>query len=302
MIYLITHEYSVTRFLFTELDGVEAILIPIKRRSFLKRCFNYIARKMGALGGSLNLSKKQIKKIKEMNSEDALVYLGESPTACYALSKICKKQVRKICFFWNSCITVKNCEECIERIRKTGFSIATFDSDDSQRYNLIFANQFYRKIKESNCDGQTDMKYDFFFCGKDKGRKELLQEMQTLLSSFGTCKFIIPGNTGVIPYPSYIEEMKKSRVLCDVTQKNQSGLTLRVLEAIFFSKKLITNNLFIEKYDFYNPSNILIYTDHTTRDDIHTFLMKPYEPVDDKVLARYEVTNVLKNIVHTFEH
>lgn len=296
MIYVITHEYSLSRFLFMELEGVEAILIPIKHRSFLKRCFNYIARKMGALVGSLDLSKKQIKKIKEMNSEDALVYLGESPTACYALSKICKKQVRKICFFWNSCVTIKNCEQCIEKIRKFGFSIATFDSEDAQRYNLIFANQFYRNVSESKKDNPK-IENDFFFCGKNKGRKELLQEMQKLLSTIGNCKFVIPEKDDAMSYPDYIGEVKKSRVLCDVTQKNQSGLTLRVLEAIFFSKKLITNNLFIEKYDFYNPNNILIYTSHTTKDDVLSFLMKPYEPVDDKVLARYEVTNVLKSIL-----
>jgi hypothetical protein len=296
MIYVITHEYSLTRFLFTGLDGVEAILTPIKHWSFIERCFKYMLLEVGFPVGYLGLSKEQVRKIKEMKSGDALIYLGESPTACLALSKICNKKVRKICFFWNSCITVNNCEECIERIRKSGFSIATFDSVDAQRYNLISANQFYRKIKGCDCDGPTDLENDFFFCGKDKGRKELLQEMQTLLSSFGTCKFIIPGNTGVIPYPRYIEEVKKSRVLCDVTQKNQSGLTLRVLESIFFSKKLITNNPFIEGYDFFNPNNILIYTSRTAGNDIQSFLMKPYEPVDDEILARYEVANVLKKL------
>ena len=126
--------------------------------------------------------------------------------------------------------------------------------------------------------------------------------MQKLLSTIGNCKFVIPEKDDAMSYPDYIDEVKKSRVLCDVTQKNQSGLTLRVLEAIFFSKKLITNNLFIEKYDFYNPNNILIYTSHTTKDDVLSFLMKPYEPVDGEILARYEVTNVFKNIVHILAH
>ena len=45
-----------------------------------------------------------------------------------------------------------------------------------------------------------------------------------------------------------------------------------------------------------DPNNILIYTSCTTGNDIQSFLMKPYEPVDDEILARYEVANVLKNI------
>ena len=301
MIYVVTHEFPLSRFLFNGLDGVVPILMPVKRRSFLKRCFSYIVRKLGAVVGILDLSKGQMKKIKEMNAEDSLVYLGESPAACYALSKICKKQVRKICFFWNSCITINDCEECIKKITESGFFIATFDRVDAQKYNLIFANQFYRNVSEMKNES-VQIENDFFFCGKNKGRKELLQKMQKLLSTIGNCKFVIPEKDDAMSYPDYIDEVKKSRVLCDVTQKNQSGLTLRVLEAIFFSKKLITNNVFIDKYDFYNPNNILLYTSHTTRDDVQSFLMKPYESVDDKILARYEVTNVLKNIVHTFEH
>ena len=187
MIYVITHEFALSRFLFMGLDGVEAILIPKTHRSFFKRCFNCIVRKMGACIGSLDLSKKQIKKIKEMTSEDALVYLGESPTACLALSKICKKQVRKICFFWNSCSTIKNCEECINKIKESGFFIATFDSEDAQKYNLIFANQFYKNAPERKNES-VKIENDFFFCGKNKGRKEILLEMQKKLSTIGICR------------------------------------------------------------------------------------------------------------------
>lgn len=296
MIYVVTHEFPLSHFLFTGLEGVEAILIPVKQRSFFKRCLKYVARKMGFLIGTLDMSKVQINKIKNMKENDALVYLGESPTACCALSKICKKRVRKICFFWNPCVTVKKCEDCIKKIKKSGFSIATFDSDDAQRYDLLFANQFYRKI--SACDMMSSkIEKDFFFCGRNKGRKDVLQEMQRRLSTIGTCKFIIPEKEDAMPYPNYIEEVKKTRVLCDVNQKRQSGLTLRVLESLFFSKKLITNNISIENYDFYNPNNILIYTSLTTKDDVQSFLMKPYEQVDESILARYEVTNVLKKII-----
>ena len=193
-----------------------------------------------------------------MKSEDALVYIGESPTACYALSKICKKQVRKICFFWNSCITINNCEECIKKIKRSDFSIATFDREDAQKYKLFFANQFYRNVSGLEKEN-IKIENDFFFCGKNKGRKEVLQKMQNLLSTIGICKFIIAEKKDALSYPDYIENIKRARVLCDVNQNNQSGLTLRVLESLFFSKKLITNNTFIEKYDFYNPNNILMF-------------------------------------------
>ena len=235
MIYVITHEYPLSRFLFTRLEGVDAILIPIKRCSFVKRCFYYIARKIGFSLIILGLIKGQIKKIKEMKADDTLVYLGESPTVCLALSKICKKHVRKICFFWNSCVTIKNCDVCIKKIKESGFSIASFDSEDAQRYNLIFANQFYRDVSEYKNEN-IKIENDFFFCGKNKGRKEILLGMQRMLSTMGICKFVIPEKDIAMPYTDYIEEIKKTKVLCDVVQKNQSGLTLRVLESIFLKK------------------------------------------------------------------
>lgn len=303
MIYVITHDYSLTRFLFTGLDGVEAILIPIlpKRVPFLVRGIKYIARRLGLFYGIVGIQKNQINQIKKIKDKDVLFYIGESPDTCYVLSKKCKGCKKKIAFFWNSCSTIKKCEQVIKKIRMCDFSVATFDSKDAEKYNLMFINQFYRNPANS-CDFRmTRTDNDFFFCGRDKGRMNVLQKMQKLLSSLGYCKFIIPGKNDAVPYLDYLEHLKKSRVLCDVTQKNQSGLTLRVLESLFFSKKIITNNEGVKEYDFYNPNNILIYTNYKSKDDVQSFLMKPYEPVDSEILARYEVTNVLKTIAHSID-
>ena len=302
MIYVITHDYSLTRFLFTGLDGVEAILIPIlpKRVPFFVRCIKYIARKIGLLYGIMGMQKNLEKKIKKIKDKDVIFYIGETPSTCYILSKSCNKCKRKIAFFWNSCTTIKNCEEKIKKMRKLNFVVASFDKKDAQKYNLIFINQFYRIQDNFKNLGEPQIDNDFFFCGMDKGRKDVLQKMQKLLSSLGHCKFIIPDVNDAVPYLDYLELLKKSRVLCDVTQKNQSGLTLRILESLFFSKKIITNNESVKEYDFYAPNNILIYTSHTTREDVQSFLMKPYEKVDDNILARYEVTNVLNSIVKAF--
>ena len=296
MIFVLTHDDYLTRYLFNGLEDIKAILYPVPHNSFLLRAVKFIARKMNLLYGSMSLSRKQKKILKGMNEKDVFIYIGESAYACRALSNVCKKNVKKIAFFWNSCTTVKNCEDCIKIIRESGFSIATFDSEDAQRFNLLFANQFYRKIS-SRDKTSCKIENDFFFCGRNKGRKYVLLEMQRQFSSLGSCRFFISEKQESMNYLDYIENVKKTRVLCDVNQKNQAGLTLRVLESLFFSKKLITNNTFVDKYDFYNPSNILIYTSRTTKDDVQAFLMNPYKPVNAEILSRYEVENVLKKVI-----
>lgn len=303
MIYVMTHKYPLSEFLFCGHSEIAPLLLPIEKRSFFARVIKKIQFFLGCflkIDVFSNFFPAEIyEKLQSLKKEDSLIFVGESFRMYYILSRLCPN-VKKIAFFWNSCSTIKDCDSCIKKIKNYGFSIATFDSEDAKKYNLIFAPQFYKKItKNSQCN---EMKNDFFFCGKNKGRKKLLLVLKETLSSIGSCNFVIPEKKDAMHYLDYIEELKKSRVLCDVNQENQSGLTLRVLESLFFSKKLITNNIFLDKYDFYNPNNILIYSNRTTEDDIYAFLMKPYEPVNDEILARYEVTNVLKNIAHAFEH
>lgn len=56
----------------------------------------------------------------------------------------------------------------------------------------------------------------------------------------------------------FYDIMAKSNVIIDVQMKNQSGLTMRTLEALHARKKLITTNPNILDYDFYTPNNICV--------------------------------------------
>ena len=59
------------------------------------------------------------------------------------------------------------------------------------------------------------------------------------------------------------------------------------MEALFFEKKLITNNKDIKNYDFYNPSNIFILGENNI-EDIKEFINKPYEKVEQKIIDYYD--------------
>lgn len=301
MIYILIFDYPLSKFMFSNLDGIKPIFIPIPKRtnlaSLFRRILNKIFLKIKVL--AFYFPFKTIKQIKKIGKNDSLIFVGDSVQTCYVLSRICKKN-KKVCFFWNSCVTIKNCEQSIARIRKSGFSIATFDSEDAQKHNLLFANQFYRNVSGLKKEN-TKIENDFFFCGKNKGRKEILMKMQNVLSSTGICKFIVPEKEDALQYQDYIDDVNKSRVLCDVNQKSQSGLTLRVLESLFFGKKLITNNVNVKNYDFYNPNNILIFSNETTKENVQSFLKKPYEEVDGKILSKYDVTNVFKKIIQEID-
>ena len=98
-------------------------------------------------------------------------------------------------------------------------------------------------------------------------------------------------------YNEVVENIKHTRAILDLTKQTQYGLTLRPMEAIFFQKKLITNNENIVKYDFYNPKNILIYNNNTTCEEIREFLESEYEPIKTSIIEFYKFENWLNRIV-----
>jgi hypothetical protein len=61
---------------------------------------------------------------------------------------------------------------------------------------------------------------------------------------------------------------------------------MRATEALFYSKKLITNNPLILKYDFYHKDNVFIlgYDDFSRLDE---FIMSPFNHIVDKFKENY---------------
>ncbi|MDE6639167.1 MAG: hypothetical protein K2K63_01405, partial [Acetatifactor sp.] len=92
-----------------------------------------------------------------------------------------------------------------------------------------------------------------------------------------------------LSYNEYLEQIADCNILLDVNQEGQSALTMRVPEAIYLSKKLITNNFCIPDYDFYDPNNILVLPKEglPTAEEIQDFLKKPFRSYPDSVLESY---------------
>lgn len=92
-------------------------------------------------------------------------------------------------------------------------------------------------------------------------------------------------------YEEYCKELRKSGVLLDINQKGQTALTMRVLESIYFSKKLITNNADIVHYDFYNENNIFLLPRRLSDivpEEIKSFINKPFLPYSEEILENYD--------------
>lgn len=89
--------------------------------------------------------------------------------------------------------------------------------------------------------------------------------------------------------------VKKAKVVLDIEHTGQTGLTMRTIEMLGCKKKLITTNVTIKEYDFYNPNNICV----INRNNIELskgFFNLPYMELDKEISEKYSLESWLTTI------
>ena len=310
MIYLLCSKFELSEFMFLGLQNINTILVPIKKHTpFIHRVIKAFHYKVCDKFYSNYYPSSITKQLRSITPNDCLIVFGEDSYSFYVLSHLCKDVKHKVAYFWNPCKDLNKQKvnrslsklvdmpgAIVEYIRSLGFKMATFDRQDSVNYNMAYFPQFYRLY---NQNVSSAIEYDFFFCGRDKGRRNIIEEYKSLLSKIGTCKFLIIETnctSDALGYFEYIKQIEKTRVICEVVQEGQTGMTIRALEALFLRKKLITNNSEISEYDFYHPNNILILDENTNSDTIENFIRRPYFEINNEIVNHYTVENLLHNL------
>ncbi|MCI9016954.1 MAG: hypothetical protein HFJ53_07320 [Clostridia bacterium] len=171
--------------------------------------------------------------------------------------------------------------------------IWTFDPIDAKTYNLKYNPQLYTKnIKLLD----KEVNNDVIFLGRAKNRtSDILKIKQELeKQNIKTQIYIIENEKQLMEYTDYLKIIDKSKAILDIVNERQNGLTLKCMEAIFFNKKLITNNSLIKEYDFYNKKNIFIIGEDNN-EDLKKFIETDILNYDNKILDKYDFTNWIKN-------
>lgn len=178
-------------------------------------------------------------------------------------------------------------------------SVYTFDKNDSKLYKIKYMHTPYTdKIKIES----AKFKYDTLFLGRVKDRADEILNLKNNLDELGLKnKFLVLGAdmkslkiNSFLPYFEYIHLISESKCIVELNQKNQHGCSLRFMEALFFQKKLITNNVHITDDPYYDKKNMYI-INHDDR-NLEEFINKPYSS-NDKNLDELIFSNWLKNFI-----
>lgn len=145
--------------------------------------------------------------------------------------------------------------------------VYAFDIEDAKKYNFKYSPLIYSQNKMP-----VESKNQAFYVGRAKDRYQMLIKVYEKLRELNVnAKFYIFGvdeneqkykeNIKYNKYISYDESLKniqESNCLIDIIQGNSTGFTIKVCEAIYYDKLLITNNEHIKDTPFYDPRFILV--------------------------------------------
>lgn len=236
-------------------------------------------------------SRKELNHLLQAKPQDRiLLYECCNAPVLRAIKALLPKETVCHIYYCNPIHTIfRHPEKQLDAIRRLGFKLSTFDPHDARKYHLDIAGQYFCYPHDKGVS--TAPLSDCFFCGLPKDREQDLQHLRQMIEDSGLkCNFIIPKQqTEKITYPEYLRQLDASRCVIDICQQHQTGLTRRPLEALFYGKKLITNNPHIKEYNFYNPANILILQDTSSTRQIKEFMACPMVEIPDSIKRQYDI-------------
>lgn len=169
---------------------------------------------------------------------------------------------RLIFYYWNPVSVSINPRRLPSIFEKWSYSLTDCEKY-GMRYNPTFS---FAELFKNDSSLKNEYEYDVVFIGKDKGRKKPLEKMMVILSGLGyKCLFYITPNHPKIcknseyknlSYSEVLELTNRSKAILDFYKNPNVGFSLRVVEAVFMDKTLITNN--IETLSFFSDDKRVI--------------------------------------------
>ena len=265
---------------------------------FYKQQSSFALRSIRRIWDKLNMPFKSIwydKKILSSDAEKILVIDALCTPDYLKWLRKNKPNAQIVFWYWNIvCHSIDPSDLPDNLVEKWSFS-----RKDCIKYNLRFNPlPYFREVSFP----ATEIVYDVIFVGKDKGRLPELLKLRDTFDKLGlTTSFVITPDHPYSKNPeystpiSYLESVKlgtKSTAILDYIEVNDSGQSLRVLEALFMHKKIITNSTLIFDYEFYCPENIFV-LGHDDIEKLPDFLSIPYKQIPDEIIMKYDFDSAI---------
>lgn len=242
---------------------------------------------------------------KAISKFDHIIIFDPTKTDIDILRFVVSQEKRVVAWYWNTLSSEYIC--AVNNINTLiNFSAFTFDLNDAKKYKMKFVNQFYF-FNYNGVSQLSDTSMGALFIGREKGRLPLLVKLASSLNQIGCAinfrVFVdsesdaseVPNSwktRDFIDYEKVLELVAEATVVVDFVKENQTGITLRSMEALRYKKKIITNNPTLCNSKFYNNKNVFYFSeDANDPTALRKFINIEYDDTRDeyfKSLYSYE--------------
>lgn len=252
---------------------------------------------------------------KSTNSFDAvLVTSGQDllPKTLASLRDL-YNNAKFVWFLWDNICNIDN----FETLKGYYDEIVSFDSEEAISNGFTPLNDFY-VVDDDNTEFEKT--YDLSYVGTYNERRANIitdimkifpykkvsitlfeykaKGVRAIINRYlGKIKKQSPWSTyDKMKYSDYIELVKESKCILDISYENQTGLSMRIYEALAYNTKIITTNKSVLTKDFYNPNNVFCINPDDIRLPDRMFFDTPYKNIDVEIVNRYSIVNWCKNM------
>jgi hypothetical protein len=243
-----------------------------------------------------------LKKLKENNEvQDIILTIKGDFIDPKKIQEFKKYTKRSIAYFNDS---IARCPK-IKRVLTKFDEVYSFEKEDCKNYNLKFITNWIYIIPQNKL---LKSDYQIFNISSKDKRSPILSKITSILKEKKIkYKIIIfdKENTDRDPNIEYTSEyvslldvnkyILNAHVLLDINRREQEGLTFRIFESLGLEKKLITTNMDIKNYDFYNPNNILIIDEKKPNIPLD-FFKNEYIKISEEILKKYTLENWIEQV------
>ena len=279
MLHIIANRFTLTEFLLDSLPAEQRQRVAMHPRrikgaaySLLKALDAFLPFR---LPGFHPFPVEYLQQLEAIAPDDSVLVFGIENIKDLRIVRKYLRTRRVSVFTWNPVMDYQQTpwvrRQHIRQLKGLGFRVFTFDPGDAQRYGLTLVKQVYRPVDSLLETVPED--FDIYFLGKDKHRFDRLQSLGEAWRALGLRihlqviaepgeqhpeSSVVDVRRDALSYLDNIALIQRSRCLLELVQANQTGLTIRCLEAMFFDRKLITNNPLVKQLPFYDPARFFV--------------------------------------------
>ena len=232
--------------------------------------------------------KKEIKQYKKIIIFDGCY----DKLLVYYLNRRIPKSLKYI-FCWNG-------KHRLGHVLNAEYPIYSYSPRDCKELGLQYQSTVYHRCFEMQI---CDKEYDVLFLGRAKSRLDRIEWFYQVCQKANLrTKFLVIGEDHsevldvkkeTVSYWEYLKILERSKAILDISSDEQDGLSLRPMEALFFSKKLITDNESIIDYDFYHAENIFV-LGRDNIDFLRDFILKDVVVISRDIVEQYNIDSWVK--------